>query len=214
MLSIETLKKMLSGAERSFQQMQAAIAPEQKKIEELQGQAEKVYSKHYINEKIQAVRTAISDQLYKIFAEINKAADQATDSRRFYESTSFMLSRERFHEDDGINASMKLAAMSEYRQLALTDIYLVADAAIAENKLASLWIARLASQDKTEDISEWVDLGNVQTPAQAEGLKLIADIVKVKATAELSMRGSVISPFSRPLTPAEKLALARQATPA
>ncbi|MCA9358389.1 hypothetical protein KC902_03960 [Candidatus Kaiserbacteria bacterium] len=214
MLSIETLKKMLSGAERSFQQMQAAIAPEQKKIEELQGKAEKVYSKHYINEKIQEVRTAISDRLYGIFAEINKAADQATDSRRFYESTSFMLSRERFHEDDGINAGMKLAAMSEYAKMALPDVHLVADAAKAENKLASLWIARLASQERTEDIAQWVDIGNVQTPAQAEGLRLIANIIQVKATAELSMRGSVISPFSRPLSPAEKLALARQATPA
>lgn len=214
MLSIETLKKMLSGSERAFQQMQAAIAPEQKKIEELQGQAEKVYSKHYINEKIQEVRTAISDRLYGIFAEINKAADQATDSRRFYESTSFMLSRERFHEDDGINAGMKLSAMSEYAKMALPDIHLIADAAKAENKLASFWIARLISQERTEDISEWVDLGNVQTPAQAEGLRLIADIVKVKATAELSLRGTVVSPFSRPLSPAEKLALARQATPA
>lgn len=109
---------------------------------------------------------------------------------------------------------MKLSAMSEYAKMALPDIHLIADAAKAENKLASLWIARLASQEKTEDISEWVDLGNVQTPAQAEGLRLIADIVKVKATAELSMRGSVISPFSRALSPAEKLALARQATPA
>lgn len=214
MLSIETLKKMLSGAERSFKLMQGAIRPAQDEIEGLQSQADKVYSKHYINEKIQAVRTAISDQLYKIFAEINKAADQATDSRRFYESTSFMLSRERFHEDDGINASMKLSAMSEYAKMALPDIHLVADAAKAENKLASFWIARLASQDKTEDISEWVDLGNVQTPTQAEGLRLIADIVRVKAQAELSMRGTVISPFSRQLTPAEKLALARQAAPA
>lgn len=214
MLSIESLKRMLEGAERSFKLMQGAIRPAQDEIEGLQSQAEKVYSKHYINEKIQEVRTAISDRLYGIFADINKAADQATDSRRFYESTSFMLSRERFHEDDGINASMKLSAMSEYAKMALPDIHLVADAAKAENKLASLWIARLASQDKTEDISEWVDLGNVQTKTQAEGLKLIADIVRVKAQAELSMRGTVISPFSRQLTPAEKLALARQATPA
>lgn len=214
MLSLETLKKMLSGAERSFQQMQAAIAPEQKKIEELQGQAEKVYSKHFINEKIKEVRTAISDRLYGIFAEINKAADQATDSRRFYESTTFMLSRERFSDDDQVNASMKLAALAEYSKMPLTDIRLVADVAKAENKLASLWIARLASQDKTEDISEWVDLGNVQTPTQAEGLRLIADVVRVKAQAELALHGTVISPFSRPLTPAEKLALARQAAPA
>lgn len=214
MLSVESLRKMLEGVERSFKLMQGAIRPAQDEIEGLQSQAEKVYSKHYINEKIQEVRTAISDRLYGIFADINKAADQATDSRRFYESTSFMLSRERFHEDDGINASMKLSAMSEYAKMALPDIHLVADAAKAENKLASLWIARLASQDKTEDISEWVDLGNVQTKTQAEGLKLIADIVRVKAQAELSMRGTVISPFSRQLTPAEKLALARQATPA
>ncbi len=214
MLNIETLKKMLAGAERSFQQMQAAIAPEQKKIEELQGQAEKVYSKHYINEKIQEVRASISDRLYKIFSEINTAAERATESRRFFESTTFMLSRERFHEDDGINAAMKLAAMSEYVKMPLSDIYLIAESAISENKLASFWIARLASQEKTEDLSKWIDIGNVQTPAQAEGLRLIANIIQVKATAELSMRGSVISPFSRPLSPAEKLALARQATPA
>jgi hypothetical protein len=194
--------------------MQSAIAPEQKKIEELQGQAEKVYSKHYINQQIGEVRAAISDRLYGIFAEINTAADQATDSRRFYESTAFMLSRERFSDDDQVNAAMKLAAMSEYARMALPDIHLVAAAAISENKLASFWAARLASQEKTGDISEWVDIVSVQTPAQAEGLRLIADIIKLKATAELSMRGSVISPFSRPLSPAEKLALARQATPA
>lgn len=213
MLSIESLKRMLEGAERSFKLMQGAIAPAQEEIEGLQSQADKVYSKHYINEKIQEVRTAISDQLYKIFAEINKAADQATDSRRFYESTSFMLSRERFHEDDGINASMKLSALNEYSKMTLPDIYLIADAAIAENKLVNLWCARLASQDKTGDMTEWVDLGNVQTRTQAEGLKLIADVVRVKAQAEMAMRGTVISPFSRQLTPAEKLALARQAEP-
>lgn len=211
MLSIETLEKMLSGSERAFQQMQAAIAPEQKKIEELQGQAEKVYSKHFVSEKIREVRTAISDRLYGIFAEINQAAERATDSRRFYESTTFMLSRERFSDDDQVNASMKLAALAEYSKMPLTDINLIAGAAKAENKLASLWIARLASQEKTEDISEWIDIGNVQTPAQAEGLRLIADIIKLKAQAELAMRGTVISPFSRQLTPAEKLALARQA---
>lgn len=97
MLSIETLKKMLESADRSFKLMQGAIRPAQEEIEKLQDQADKVYSKHFINEKIKEVRAAISDQLYKIFAEINKAADQATDSRRFYESTSFMLSRDRLH---------------------------------------------------------------------------------------------------------------------
>ncbi len=214
MLSIETLKKIMESAERSFKQMQAAIAPEQKKIEDLQGQADKVYSKQYINEQIQEVRASVSDRLYKIFSEINTAAERATESRRFYESTTFMLSRERFHEDDGINASMKLAALAEYSKMPLSDIYLIGDAAKAENKLAGLWVAHLASQGKTDDLTEWVDLGNVQTPTQVEGLSLITDIIKLKATAELSMRGSVVSPFSRPLTPAEKLALARQATPA
>lgn len=215
MLNVSSLEKVSEGIESNLKKMQALIEPAEKKIQEMNQRHGHEFRQEVLNKKIAEVRSEVSDKLYAIYGEITAAASEASKSEKFYKSTTFMLSRTRFHDDDGINATMKLAAISEFRHMDFAELVLVAEAAKFHKQYAKLWIANLAARQKNDqqgkaDIQkEWVSFEGVQTPEQIAGLDLLKKISQGKAKAELMMKGSVISPM--PLSPRDKLTLARQA---
>lgn len=215
MLNVSSLQKVSEGIESNLKKMQSIITPAEQKIQEMNQRHGNEFRQEVLNKKISEIRASVSDQLYAIYGEINAAAGEAAKSEKFYRSTPFMLSRVKFSDDDGINASMKLAAISEFEHMEFQELVLVAEAAKAHKQFARLWIANLAARSKSDqrdkaDIQkEWVSFEGAETPEQVSGLGLLKKISEGRAKAELMMRGSVISPT--PLPPREKLQLAREA---
>jgi hypothetical protein len=213
MLKISELTTVHEGIQTNLKKMEAAIKPAEQKIEELTRRSGDTYTQEHINKKVQEARSEISDQLYKLFGEINAAADEAGKSKKFYESVTFMLSRTRFHDDDGINATMKLAAIAEFEHMDFEELVLVAQAAKFHKQFARLWTANLAARsknnqrDKADIAREWGAFEDVQLPEQITGLDLLKKISQGKAAAELLMRGSVVSPFQRKISTSERLSL-------
>ena len=208
MIPVERLEAMQAASQSKLDQMTSKINSALEKIERLQGEANKKYSREYIDQQIIEERTKISDDLYKLFGEINENQRLANSNKRFYESVQFMLSRAKFSDDAGVNAAMKTAALQEYAMMDGVTLALTGENAKMESRYARLWCAFLAGQNR--DVVVKIDI-DVRTPEQAAGLRAISEINKIAAGAELQMRGTQVSPFTRKLSIAERANLKMQA---
>jgi hypothetical protein len=99
-----------------------------------------------------------------------------------FESTELLLSGMTFSDDPATDATIRQQRLAEYQAMPSRALQEVAAAAIADNDLASLWIAFVAGQQRHGEPGwKGVDLSGVVVPQAVAALALIG---KMKATAD------------------------------
>lgn len=205
MLNINGLTKVNEGIQSNLKKMQELIGPAEKEIQELTKRDGDIYTQEHINKKIIEKRTEISDKLYPLFGEINAAANEAAKSKKFYDSNTFMLSRVKLNDDNVIESQMRMAKLLEFSAMDSGELQMVAEAAWQSKKFAEIWLAHLASRQKSDKPGQQVNLDGIKTDEQEQGLDLLKKIGQGQAAAELLMRGGVIAPFQRKISASERL---------